>query len=119
MSPPPRVETGGPPDAESEDGQFGHARGVVDEAGRTLAALRHREQDLRKQIAAVDAENRLLERELMQQLSQWRRLDDATQRVEDVLPQLKAVTGSLTYRLVAGMFGVVNRVRRAILPGRR
>jgi len=119
MSRPPRVEKGGHPDAESEDGQVRHAHGIVDEAGRTLAALRHRQQDLRKQIAAVDAENRLLERELLQQLSQWRRLDDATQRVEDVLPQLKAVTGSLTYRLVAGMLGLVNRVRRAILPGRR
>ena len=119
MSRPRRVEEGMPPDAESLDGQLGYARGSVDETERTLAALRQRQHDLRQQIAAVMAENRLLERELLQQLGQWRKIDDANQRVEDVLPQLKAVTGSWTYRLVAGMLAVVNRVRRVILPGRR
>ena len=119
MSRPNRFEEGLPPDAEARDGRLDHARGAADEAERTLAALQQRQQDLRRQIGAVTAENRLLERELLQQLGQWRKLDDANQRVEDVLPQLKTVTSSLTYRLVAGMLAVVNRVRRAILPGRR
>lgn len=114
-----RVEESPPTKAASHDGELGYARGSVDETERTLSALRQRQHDLRTQIAAVTAENRLLERDLLQQLGKWRMLDEASQRVEDVLPQLNAMTGSLTYRLVALLHGVVNRVRRAILPKSR
>lgn len=119
MSRPRRVEEGAPTDARELAERIGYARCETDEADRTLEALRQKQQDLRRQIAAVDAENRVLERDLLQQLSQWRKLDDGQQRVEELLPQLRSVTSSLTYRLVAGLLAGINRMRSFLLPTRR
>jgi septation ring formation regulator EzrA len=69
-------------------------------------------EQLQQQIDAVQNENRVLERELVQQLASWRKLDEAQQRIDDVLPRLHAVTHSLTYRLVAVLLAGINRVRR-------
>lgn len=119
MSRPRRVDEEAPIGAKELAERVGYARCEADEAERTLEALRQRQQDLRRQIAAVDAENRTLERDLLQQLGQWRKLDDGQQRVEELLPQLKSVTSSLTYRLVAGLLTRINRVRAFVLPSRR
>lgn len=118
MPRPDRIAEGTPEADRERFERIGYSRCEADEAERLLASLRQKQLELRDQIAAVGAENRTLERDLLQQLGTWRKLDDAHQRVEDVLPQLKAVTSSLVYRLVAGLLGVVNRVRCLLLPSR-
>ncbi len=88
----------------------GGARADVERDQQELARLRARHADLERQIEVVAGETQNLERELLQKLASWRKLDDANVRVEDVLPQLRAVTGSLTYRLVHGVLHIGNRV---------
>jgi hypothetical protein len=88
----------------------GGARADVERAEQELVRLRARNTDLQRQIGVVVGESQNLERELLQKLSSWRNLDDANARAEEVLPQLRAVTGSLTYRLVRGVLHVGNRV---------
>lgn len=90
--------------------QASHARGAGDEAERMLAALIARRDDLRCQIDAVAAENRQLERELLQRLGEWRKFDAGQQVVDDVLPQVRAVTRTLPYRFAIAVRGVVRRV---------
>jgi chromosome segregation ATPase len=87
----------------------GAARADVERAEQDLAALRARQADLAQQLEAVQIENANLERELIKKLHQWRKLDDATVRADEVLPQLRAVTGSLTYRGVRFVLHAVNR----------
>ncbi len=116
MDRPDRVTEESPAAERERFELIGYSRCEADEAERLLADLRHKLQTLRSQIAAVEAENRTLERELLQQLGTWRKLDDANQRVEEILPQLRVVTGSLTYRLCAGLLAVLNRGRRLLLP---
>lgn len=119
MNRPERVETPLPKADRDTHERIGYARCEADQAEKALTDLQKKRDSLTRQIDAVEAENRNLERELLQKLGTWRKLDDATQRVDDVLPQLKAVTGSLTYRGVAKVLGVVNRTRKAMRRKRK
>jgi septal ring factor EnvC (AmiA/AmiB activator) len=91
--------------------RLGHARSDVERAEQAIVKLRARHHDLLRQVEVVEAENRALERDLMQKLATWRRLDDGAQRVDEALPTLRAVTGSLTYRITERLLIVLNRAR--------
>lgn len=119
MNRPERVETPLPKADRDTHERIGYGRCEADQADKTLAELQKKRDLLARQIDAVEAENRNLERELLHKLGTWRKLDDATQRVDDVLPQLKAVTGSLTYRGVAKLLGAVNRARKVLRRRRK
>lgn len=141
MNRPERTEEPVPATEYERHEAIGYLRCEVDEAERTLATLRARKQELQRQItladneqrdaertvlaqraelqrqlAVVAAENQTLERELLERLATWRKLDEASLRVDEVVPHLKAVTGSLTYRCVAGLLHVVNRGLALVLP---
>ncbi len=90
--------------------QTGAARAELQRAEQDLERLRARHAELTAQVEAVQIENANLERGLVKKLHEWRRLDDATVRADEVLPQLRAVTGSLTYRAVRFVLHAVNRV---------
>lgn len=110
MTASPRADEDGPQDAAAMAERLGFARGSVAEAEHALAALRARHADLRRQLDAVAAENRQLERDLLQRLGEWRKLDDGQQLVDDVLPQVRAITRTLPYRFAVAVRGVVRRV---------
>jgi septal ring factor EnvC (AmiA/AmiB activator) len=119
MNRPHRLDEG-PEERERETfEQLGYARCDAEHAERLCAELRAKREQLQQQIGAVQAENRTLERELLAQLASWRKLDDAQQRVDEVMPQLQAITRSLTYRSVAALLRGVNRVRALILRKHR
>jgi len=90
---------------------IGHARGEADCTEQMLARLRARQQELLRQIDVVEAECRTLERALVEKLGSWRKFDEGNQRMDEVLPQFRAVTGSFTYRAVSALLHLVNRVR--------
>ncbi len=90
--------------------RVGAARADAERAQLELVRLRAKSAELERQIGIVGDENQNLERALIQKLTSWRKLDDANVRAEEVLPQLRAVTGSLTYRLVYGVLRIGNRV---------
>ncbi|MBL8753585.1 MAG: hypothetical protein JNK15_09810 [Planctomycetes bacterium] len=99
-----------PATAAREPGErVAYTRGELDRTELELARLRARRAELQKQIDVVTAENGLLERDLLQKLATWRKLDDANARAEEVLPQLRAVTGSLCYRVCRVLLHGVNR----------
>lgn len=110
MTRPQHVEDELPRDAAGPASRADHARGAGDEAERMLAALLARRDDLRRQIDTVADENRQLERELLQRLGEWRKLDAGQQFVDDVLPQVRAVTRTLPYRFAVAVRGVVRWV---------
>jgi SMC interacting uncharacterized protein involved in chromosome segregation len=143
MNRPERTEEPVPATEYERHEAVGYLRCEVDQAERTLATLRARKQELLRQITLADAEqcdaeralqanraelqrqldvvaaeNRALERELLERLATWRKLDEASVRVEEIVPQLRAVTGSFTYRFVAGLLHVVNR-GLGVLRGRK
>ena len=119
MHGPERVEESTAKHARELFERIGYARCELDRIELELTKLVERRQALQKHTEVVRAENETLELDLLQRLTRWQMLDDVNQRVENVMPQLRAVTGSLTYRLVAKMLAVVNRLRRAVLPGPR
>jgi hypothetical protein len=90
--------------------QVGAARADVERAEQDLAKLEARHAQLTRQLEAVQIENANLERELIKKLHDWRKHDDANVRADEVLPQLRAVTGSFTYRAVSFALHAVNRV---------
>ncbi len=112
MNRPDRIEEPMPASERELFERIGYSRCEADQVEQMLLRLRNKRQEMASQILAVEAENAILERELLQKLDTWKGRDEALQRVEDVLPQIKAVTGSLTYRLVLAMLRGVNRVRR-------
>lgn len=116
MTRPQRVEDELPRAAAGPSGEAERARGAGDEAERVLAGLLARRDDLRRQIDAVTAENRQLERELLQRLAEWRKLDEGQQYVDDVLPQVRAITRTLPYRFAAGVRGALRRLVRLVRP---
>ncbi len=89
--------------------QLGFARSEVERAEQDLARLRKKHGELQHQVEVVSAENAQLERDLLLKLGTWRKLDDANVRAEGVLPQMRAVTGSLCYRTVRLFLHAVNR----------
>ncbi|MFN9706503.1 MAG: hypothetical protein ACK595_17010 [Planctomycetota bacterium] len=105
-----RADDDGPHDAAALAQRLGFAQGSAAEAEHALAAVRARHADLRRQIDAVADENRQLERELLQRLGEWRKLDDGQQLVDDVLPQVRAVMRTLPYRFAVAVRGGVRRV---------
>lgn len=105
-----RAAENAPQDAGAAAGRVEFTRGAVSEAEHALAGLRQRHDDLRRQIESVTAENRQLERELLQRLGEWRKLDDGQQWVDDVLPQVRAITRTLPYRFAVGVRGVMRRI---------
>jgi hypothetical protein len=120
MSAPERIDRG---DQAADDRELfervGYARAGVDGAEQTLAAHRARREELVRQNEVVVAECQQLERELLQKLSAWRKLDDQTQNVETQVQQFRAVTGSFTYRLVVALLRGINRVRNLVTFGGR
>lgn len=144
MNRPERTEEPVPAAEYERHEAIGYLRCELDQAERTLATLRARKQELLRQIALADneqrdaeraldahraelrrqldvvaAENQALERELLERLAAWRKLDEATVRVDEIVPQLRAVTGSFTYRCVAGLLHLVNRVLGVLRPAKK
>jgi septal ring factor EnvC (AmiA/AmiB activator) len=109
MSRPLRSDEGEPSAAPGSE-RAAYARGEIDRTEQELERLRARSAELQRQIDVVNAENEHLERELVQKLTTWRKLDDANLRVDEVLPQLRAITGSLCYRICRVLLHGVNRV---------
>lgn len=118
MKRPERTEEGLAADLREAHERVGYARCETDRAERQCAELRARREQLLQQIEAVRGENQLLEQELRQQLATWRQLDETHVRTEEILPRIRQVTGSLSYRLTSGLLGVINKVRRLVLPAR-
>ena len=112
MNRPDRIEEPTPATERDLFERIGYSRCEVEQAERVLSQLQGKHQEMTRQIQVVEAENACIERELLRKLDTWKGRDEALQRVEDVLPQLKAVTGSLTYRAVHALLRSVNRVRR-------
>lgn len=97
--------------------RIGYVRCDLDGAERTLADLIRRRDELRRQLEVVDAENRRLEGELLQRLGRWRQHDADSQRADELLAGVEAVTGSATYRLTQRLLRLVNGVRRLLTLG--
>jgi len=119
MSAPERIDGGDPAAASTREHfeRLGYARAEVDGAEKALAAQRQKRQELSRQNEVVETECKQLERELLQKLAFWRKLDEHTQTVDTLLPQFRAVTGSFTYRAAAALLRTINRLRRAISFG--
>lgn len=98
--------------------RIGHARCEAEVAQRELDALRRQQDRLTRDLAAVRAENTALEQELLRELASWRGLDAHAQRLEEALPRVRQVTGSLTYRLADTVLRALNRLRRTLAPRR-
>jgi hypothetical protein len=119
MSAPEHIDEGEPAMAAERDlfERIGYARAESDGAEQTLARLRARHQDFLRQIDVVETECRRLERELLEKLSTWRKLENDQQGLDDVLPQVRAITTSHTYRYTAALLRIVNRTRWVLTFG--
>ena len=96
----------------------GYARCELDQAEREAAELRERRRQLMHEIDVVRAENQVLEKELNEQLGAWRMLDETQLKVVEILPRLRQVTDSWSYRLTLGLLAMLNRLRGLVLPKR-
>ena len=94
--------------------RIGHARCEVEYADRELEALRRQRERLARDIDAVRAENGTLEQELLRELAAWRKLDGDKQRLQDVLPRVRQVTASMSYRFVDAALRALQQVLRAL-----
>lgn len=100
--------TAGVPPAELSE-EIGFARGSVQHNEQELARLRALLADLQRQVRAVELETADLERELVRKLAVWRRFDEQNLRADEILPEFRAVTGSITYRAVRLLQRAVDR----------
>lgn len=110
MTAPEHIDEGEPATAAERDlfVRIGWVGAEADAAEQTLARMRARHQDLLRQIEVVEAECCKLEHELLERLSKWRELESEQQDMDDLLPQIRAVTTSFTYRVVANLLRIVN-----------
>jgi septal ring factor EnvC (AmiA/AmiB activator) len=119
MSAPEHIDEGEPVTAAERDlfVRIGNVRAEADAAEQTLARLRARHQDLLRQIDVVETECCKLEHELLERLSTWREFESDQQDMDDLLPQVRAVTTSFTYRVVAQLLRIVNLTRWVLTFG--
>ena len=119
MSAPEHIDEGEPATAAERElfVRIGRAAAEAEAAEQALARLRARHQDLLRQIDVVETECGKLEHELLQKLSAWHEREDDQQDMDDLLAQVRAVTTSFTYRVVARLLQVVNLTRSVLTFG--